>query len=81
MKIQVLSAGNCSKCSTMVSNVNEAIKDMKIEIHVEKVTDINKIIAYGVMSTPALAVDGKVLSSGRILGVDRIKELIQGELE
>lgn len=80
MKIQILATGSCSKCTTMVNNVTDAITEMGINVKVEKITDLNKIIAFGVMSTPGLAINNKVLSSGRVLSVQRIKELIQGEL-
>jgi small redox-active disulfide protein 2 len=74
-KIQILGTG-CPKCKTLAENVEEAAKSLGIEYELVKITDINEIMTFGVMMTPALAVDGKVKSTGKLLSVDDIKELL-----
>ncbi len=76
MKIEILGAG-CPKCKQLAANVEAAVKELNIQAEVGKVTDIDKIIGYGVMMTPALAVDGKVISSGKVLSVDEIKKILK----
>ncbi len=76
IKIQVLGTG-CPKCKRLAENAEAAAKESGIECEIEKVTDINEIMSFGVMMTPALAIDGKVLSAGKVLSVDEIKQLIQ----
>jgi len=78
MKIEILGTG-CPKCKQLTSNVEEAVKELSIEAQISKVTDIDKITEYGVMITPALAVDGKVLSSGSLLNKNEIIKLLGGK--
>ena len=75
-KIEILGTG-CPKCKTLEENAKKAVSELKIKADVLKVTDIGKIIEYGVMSTPALAIDGKVKSSGRIPNVEEIKKMLK----
>ncbi|WP_373899519.1 MTH895/ArsE family thioredoxin-like protein [Haloimpatiens sp. FM7315] len=75
MNIKILGAG-CDKCSKLEENVKEALKELKIEASVEKVEDLKSIMAYGVMTTPALVVDEKVKAVGRILSKDEIKKYL-----
>ena len=77
MKIEILGMG-CPKCKQLASNAETAVKELNINVDISKVTDINKITEYGVMMTPALAVDGKVVSSGKLLSKDDIKKIITG---
>jgi small redox-active disulfide protein 2 len=74
-KIQVLGSG-CPKCQKLAANVEQAAKDLGIEFVIEKVTDINEIMSYGVMMTPALVVDGDVKSVGKVVDVAGIKEML-----
>jgi small redox-active disulfide protein 2 len=74
-KIQILGTG-CAKCKQLTANAEEAVKNFGIDASVEKVSDIKEIMSFGVMITPALAVDGKVLSSGKVLKPEEIKKLI-----
>ena len=64
-KIQVLGTG-CPKCKKLAEAAEEAAKSLGIEYEMEKVTDIKKIMSFGVMITPALAIDGKVKAAGKI---------------
>lgn len=75
MKIQILGTG-CPKCKTLAENAESAAREMGLDFEIEKVTDINKIMAFGVMMTPALAVDGKVKKAGKLLSVEEIKTLL-----
>ena len=74
-KVQILGTG-CPKCKKLAENVEIAAKALGIEYEIEKVTDINKIMKFGVMMTPALAVDGKVKSVGKVLSPEEIKQAL-----
>ena len=74
-KIQILGTG-CPKCKKLTENAETAAKDVGIDFEIEKVTDINEIMNFGVMMTPALAVDGEVKIVGKVASVEEIKELI-----
>lgn len=76
MKIQILGTG-CPKCKQVEANAREAVKNSGIDAVIEKVTDINRIIDFGVTVTPALAVDGEIKFSGRIPSVEEIEEVIK----
>ena len=76
MKIQILGTG-CPKCKQIETNAREAVKNLNIEAVIEKITDINQIIDFGVTATPALAVDGDVKFSGRIPSVEEIEDVIK----
>ena len=75
MKIEILGVG-CPKCKQLAANVEAAVKELNITVEVSKVTDIDKIVEYGVMMTPALVVDDTVVSAGRVLSKDEIKKII-----
>ena len=74
-KIQILGPG-CQKCKVLASRVEQAARELGLECEIERVTDINAILATGIMSTPALAVDGTVKFYGHVPSLDRIKEFI-----
>ncbi|MDZ7618007.1 MAG: thioredoxin family protein [Patescibacteria group bacterium] len=74
--VQVLGTG-CAKCEKLKHNAEEAVKLAGIEAMVEKVTDINVITGFGVMMTPALAVDGEVKLVGRVPSPEEIQKLLQ----
>ena len=71
MKIQIL-GGGCSKCKILEQYAREAVAELGLSAEIEKVTDIETIMAMGVMTTPALAIDGSVKSSGRVLTKDQV---------
>ena len=77
MKIEILGMG-CPKCKQLTANAEVALKELGICADICKVTDIDKITEYGVMMTPALAVDGTVVSAGKVLSKDEIKKIISG---
>ena len=74
-KLQILGTG-CPKCSDLAERTEQAAKELGIDYEWVKVSDINDIMSFGVMMTPALAVDGEVKVTGKVPGVDEIKELI-----
>jgi len=76
MKIEILGSG-CSKCKKLEENAREAVKKMKVKANITKVTDMDKIIECGVMMTPALVIDGEVMSSGRIPEVKEIEKWLK----
>lgn len=75
MKIEILGTG-CPKCKKLAQNAEAAAKDLDIEFEIEKVTDINEIMNFGVMMTPALVVDGDVKIAGKVPSVEDIKEML-----
>jgi len=75
-KIQILGTG-CPKCKKLAENVEEAVKELSVEYDIEKVTEINEIMKFGVMITPALAVDGEVKVVGKVASPDEIKGMLE----
>ena len=76
-KVQILGTG-CPKCRALTHNAEEAIRELGLDAEIVKVDQIKDIVAMGVMMTPALAVDGVVKASGRVLTVDQVKEALSG---
>ncbi|MCM8809813.1 MAG: thioredoxin family protein [Candidatus Omnitrophica bacterium] len=76
MKIQILGIG-CPKCKILEANAREAIKELGINAEIEKITDIEEIMKFGVMVTPALAVDGIIKSAGKVLSKQQIIEILK----
>lgn len=74
-KIQILGTG-CQKCHQLQKNAEAAIQALGIQADVEKVADINEIVSFGVMSTPALAVDGEVKFVGKVATSDEIQSIL-----
>ena len=74
--IKVLGSG-CAKCNALEQAVREALEELGMERDIDHVTDFARIAAYGVMTTPALVVDGKVVSYGKVLKKEEVKALIQ----
>ena len=75
-RILVLGTG-CPKCTKLAENVGEAAKALGLECEIEKVKDIRQIAALGVMMTPALAIEGKIVVSGRVPSVDELKQMLE----
>lgn len=76
MKIKVLGSG-CSKCEALLVVTKEAVQHLGIDAEIEYVTDFAQIARYGVMSTPALVVDEKVVSAGRVLKASQIESFLK----
>jgi small redox-active disulfide protein 2 len=75
MKIEVLGVG-CSNCEKLYQHVLEAVKLSGKKVEVVKVEEIEKIMGYGVLSSPALVIDGKVKAAGKVPKVEEIKKWI-----
>jgi small redox-active disulfide protein 2 len=74
-KLQILGPG-CPKCRQLAENVEAAAKALGIDYQLEKVTDVNEIMKFGVMTTPGLVVDGEVKVVGKVPGLDTIKDML-----
>ena len=75
MNIKVL-GGGCCKCENLLSAVKEAIAEKGIVAEIEYITDMTKIMEYGIMSTPALIIDNKVVSMGRVLKAKDVAKML-----
>ncbi|GAW92617.1 thioredoxin family protein [Calderihabitans maritimus] len=75
MKIRVLGAG-CKNCAQLEQNVFNAAAELGIDADIQKIEDVAEIMKYGVMSTPALVINGKVVAAGRVLNTEEIKRLL-----
>lgn len=76
MKIQVLGTG-CAKCKQLTANAEKAVATLGVDATVEKVEDLREIVRFGVMTTPALVIDGKVRAAGKLLTPEAIVELVR----
>lgn len=76
IEVKVLGSG-CAKCNELESATKEALIELGIDTNIEHVTDFAEIAAYGVMTTPALVVDGKVVSYGKVLKKDEVVKILQ----
>lgn len=74
--VKVLGAG-CKSCHEMYENTKKAIENMGIHVSAEYVTDIEKVMAYGIMSMPGLVVNEKVVSMGKVLKTEDIEKILQ----
>lgn len=75
MEIKVLGPG-CPKCKTLEQATRNAVSELGVEANISKVEDIVQIMNYGVMRTPALVIDEKVIFSGKVPSVSELKEII-----
>ncbi|MBP7586001.1 MAG: TM0996/MTH895 family glutaredoxin-like protein [Spirochaetes bacterium] len=75
MKIEILGTG-CAKCEKLEHLAREAVKELSSDAEITKVKDLNAIMAYGVMITPALVVDGEVKSAGKLPSKEEIKKWV-----
>jgi len=80
MKIQVLGSG-CPNCQQLEANAKKAVEELELKnVKVEHIYDIEKIIGMGIMMTPAMAIDEKIVSAGKIPSVEEIKEILKTEI-
>jgi small redox-active disulfide protein 2 len=75
MKLQILGTG-CAKCNALTQATEQAAKALGLPYEFEKVTDLQRIMSFGVMTTPALVVNGKVKIIGKVPSVDEVKKLL-----
>jgi small redox-active disulfide protein 2 len=78
MKLQILGTG-CARCNMLEANVRAAVAEAGVDAEVEKVTDLDTMMDMGVMVTPAFAIDGKVVSAGKVLTKDQVMQMIGGK--
>ncbi|MBI9105947.1 MAG: TM0996/MTH895 family glutaredoxin-like protein [Spirochaetales bacterium] len=76
MTIQILGSG-CAKCKALEANARKAVANIQLDAVVEKITDMDTIMSMGVMITPALAIDGDVKSSGKLLKPEQIEKILK----
>jgi small redox-active disulfide protein 2 len=76
MNIKILGSG-CKKCVALANNARDAAQSAGLSAEIEKVTDIVEIAGFGIMSTPALVIDGKVVSTGKVLSAAEISALLK----
>ncbi|WP_242346635.1 thioredoxin family protein [Anaeromyxobacter terrae] len=76
MKIQVLGTG-CARCKVLTANTEKAVQALGLAVAVEKVEDLREIMRLGVMTTPALLVDGKIRAAGKVLTADAVMDLLR----
>lgn len=74
--VKILGSG-CKKCNELEANTKAALEQLGMDVNIDHVTDFGQISAYGVMTTPALVVDGKVVSYGKVLKTDEVVKLLQ----
>jgi len=77
MKIAILGMG-CATCNKLEDTVRLAVKETGVDVQIDHVKDIKQIMSYGVMTTPALVIDGKVVSMGKLPTLADIKKMISG---
>ncbi len=80
MKIKVLGPG-CKNCVTLAENTKAALAELGVEAEIEKVTDFVQIASYGIMSTPGLVIDEKVVSYGKVLKPQDIVKLVKNQAQ
>ncbi len=78
MEIKVVGSG-CANCKNLLQKTQEAVKELNVDAQVIYVTDMEEIIATGIMRTPGLMINGKIKMSGRVPSVKEIKQLIEAE--
>lgn len=78
MNIKILGSG-CKNCIALEKNTKVALQELGLDTQIEKVTDFDKIMQYGVMTTPAIVIDEKVVSFGKVLKPKEITEIIKKE--
>jgi len=76
LKVEILGTG-CTKCKTLEEMVREIVEELNLDVEITKVTDINKIVEYGVMLTPGLVIDGEVKVTGRLPSRDEIESQLK----
>lgn len=74
--VKILGSG-CAKCNQLEANTLEALKTLGMDTSIDHITDFSQIAAYGVMTTPALVVDGKVVSFGKVLKADEVIAILE----
>ncbi len=77
-EIKVFGAG-CQRCESLYDNIVLALEDLGLKAKIQKVQDLRLIAAHGIITTPGLMVNGRIISQGKVLSVDELKDLLQAE--
>ncbi len=80
MRIEVMGTG-CPRCLSLESTVKQAIGELGITADIVKITDINTIISKGIIRTPAMTIEGKVVLEGKVPTLEEVKKIIQNEVK
>ena len=80
MKIQVLGSG-CKKCKELYERTQKAVQSLGLDVSVEYITDVQKIVEMGIISTPVLAINGKPVITGMLPDVEKIEELLKVNIQ
>jgi len=75
MKIEIIEIG-CPSCKVLVDRTRQAVNELGLSEHIEEINDISEMMKYGITSLPALIIDGKVMSEGKVPKVEEIKEFL-----
>jgi len=75
IRIEILGPG-CANCERLYRNTERAVKELGLDCELEKITDLNVIMGYRIMSTPALAINGELKFFGRVPSVEQLKEIL-----
>ena len=75
MKIQILGTG-CTRCNNLADNTKAAADELGLDYELVKITNLNEIASFGVMTTPALAIDGQVKFAGKVPGNEELKNIL-----
>lgn len=78
--IKILGSG-CKKCEKLEESVKKAVAELDLNLTITHITDFGQIASYGVMSTPALVLNGEVVSFGKVLSVDEVKHILSVKME
>lgn len=78
MKIQILGPG-CAKCTKLAETADAAAKELGIDYEIEKISDVNQIMTFGVMMTPGLVIDGEVKTVGKVPSLDEVKKILSAK--
>lgn len=76
MNIKILGLG-CAKCDLLEANIRKVVQQLELNVEIEKIDDYQEIVSYGIMRTPGLVIEGKVMSAGRVLYTQEIERLLK----
>jgi small redox-active disulfide protein 2 len=79
MDIKVLGTGCCNKCDTTLTLIEQVAASKGVPVHLEKITELRDIMGYGVMSTPGVVIDGKVVHAGGVPSRQKVEEWLTSE--
>lgn len=81
MQIKILGSENCANCEKLLAYTQRVVENLKIEAEVVKITDVKEIVKYGIMSTPALVIDDKVIFNGRNADEKELTKILEDKID